>query len=108
SQAIDYINPSDIVSVEILKDASSTAIYGARGANGVILITTKRGKSGPGKVTYDVDVSVPTIGPIRTKVLNAKEFLAVEGLAYKNMEKYDPAGWAAGKYVGRNPALART
>ncbi|MCC7526852.1 MAG: TonB-dependent receptor [Chitinophagaceae bacterium] len=108
SQAIDYINPNDIVSVEILKDASSTAIYGARGANGVILITTKRGKSGPGKITYDADVSVPTIGPIRTKVLNAKEFLAVEDLAYINMEKYDPAGWAAGKYVGRNPALART
>ncbi len=108
SQAIDYINPNDIVSVEILKDASSTAIYGARGANGVILVTTKRGTSGGGKVTYDADFSVPTIGPIRTKVLDAKEFLAVEDLAYRNMEKFDPAGWAAGKYVSRNPALART
>ncbi|MGB3587020.1 MAG: TonB-dependent receptor plug domain-containing protein, partial [Tunicatimonas sp.] len=49
SQAIDYINPNDIVSVEVLKDASSTAIYGARGANGVILITTKQGKAGEGK-----------------------------------------------------------
>ncbi len=46
SQAIDYINPNDIVAVEVLKDASSTAIYGARGANGVILITTKRGRVG--------------------------------------------------------------
>ena len=46
SNAIDYINPNDIVSVEVLKDASSTAIYGSRGANGVILITTKKGKSG--------------------------------------------------------------
>ncbi len=108
SQAIDYINPNDIVSVEILKDASSTAIYGARGANGVILVTTRRGTSGAGKVTYDADFSVPTIGPIRTKVLDAKEFLAVEDLAYRNMEKFDPAGWAAGKYVSRNPALART
>ena len=44
SSAIDYINPNDVVSMEVLKDASSTAIYGARGANGVILITTKRGK----------------------------------------------------------------
>lgn len=107
SQAIDYINPNDIVSVEILKDASSTAIYGARGANGVILVTTKRGKAGPGRVTYDADFSVPTIGPIKPKVLNAKEFLAVEDLAYKNMEKFDPAGWAAGRYISRNPAFAR-
>lgn len=52
SQAIDYINPNDIVSVEVLKDASSTAIYGARGANGVILITTKKGKAGEGTITY--------------------------------------------------------
>jgi TonB-linked SusC/RagA family outer membrane protein len=107
SQAIDYINPNDIVAVEVLKDASSTAIYGARGANGVILVTTKRGKAGEGRITYDADFSVPKIGPNFPKVLNAKEFLAVEDLAYKNMEKYDPAGWAAGKYISRNPALAR-
>jgi TonB-linked SusC/RagA family outer membrane protein len=108
SQAIDYINPNDIVAVEVLKDASSTAIYGARGANGVILITTKRGRAGEGRITYDADYSVPFVGPNFPKVLNAREFLAVEDLAYKNMEKYDPAGWAAGRYVGRNPALART
>ncbi len=108
SQAIDYINPSDIVSVEVLKDASSTAIYGARGANGVILVTTRRGSAGTGKISYDAEMSVPTIGPIKPKVLNAKEFLAVEDLAYQNMAKYDPDGWAAGRYVGRNPALART
>ena len=108
SQAIDYINPNDIISVEVLKDASSTAIYGSKGANGVILITTKRGVSGEGKVSYNVDFSVPTVGPNFPKVLNAKEFLAVEDLAYKNMQKYDPEGWAAGKYVSRNPALART
>ncbi len=108
SQAIDYINPSDIVSVEVLKDASSTAIYGARGANGVILITTRRGKAGTGKITYDADFSVNTLGPINPKVLNAKEFLAVEDLAYANMQKFDPVGWAAGKYVSRDPKLART
>lgn len=108
SQAIDYINPNDIVSVEVLKDASSTAIYGARGANGVILITTKRGRSGEGRITYDADYSVPFVGPNFPKVLTAKEFLAVEDLAYNNMQKFDPAGWAAGRYVARNPALART
>jgi TonB-linked SusC/RagA family outer membrane protein len=108
SQAIDYINPNDIVSVEVLKDASSTAIYGARGANGVILITTKRGKAGEGRITYDADFSVPFVGPNFPKVLTAKEYLAVEDLAYTNMQKFDPAGWAAGRYVTRNPALART
>lgn len=107
SQAIDYINPNDIVSVEVLKDASSTAIYGARGANGVILITTKRGRAGEGRITYDADYFVPYVGPNFPKVLTAKEFLAVEDLAYQNMAKYDPAGWAAGKYASRNPALAR-
>ncbi len=47
------INPNDILSMEILKDASATAIYGAQGANGVVLITTKRGKAGEAKFTYD-------------------------------------------------------
>lgn len=50
---LSTINPSDIVSMEILKDASATAIYGAQGANGVVLITTKRGKAGEAKFTYD-------------------------------------------------------
>lgn len=50
---LSTINPSDIVSMEILKDASATAIYGAQGANGVILITTKRGKAGEAKFNYD-------------------------------------------------------
>lgn len=50
---LSTINPADIVSMEILKDASATAIYGAQGANGVVLITTKRGKAGEAKFTYD-------------------------------------------------------
>ena len=75
SNAIDYINPNDVISMEVLKDASSTAIYGARGANGVILITTRRGKSGEGRVTYDVDFSVPTKGPNTREVLNAQQYL---------------------------------
>ncbi|WP_232064515.1 SusC/RagA family TonB-linked outer membrane protein [Rhodocytophaga rosea] len=107
SNAIDYINPNDIVSVEVLKDASSTAIYGARGANGVILVTTRKGRSGEGRVTYDADFSVPTLGPNAPKVLNAQEYLAVEDLAYQNMAKYDPKGWAEGKWAFRDPALAR-
>lgn len=107
SQAIDFINPNDIVSVEVLKDASSTAIYGARGANGVIMITTKRGKSGDGIITYNLDLSVPTAGPKRAKVLNAQQYLDVEDLSYANMAKFDPAGWAEGKYKTHNPQVRR-
>jgi len=99
SNSIDFINPNDIAAVEILKDASATAIYGARGANGVILITTKRGNSSGGRITYDMDLSVPTIGPNRLEMLNAQEYLEVENLAYDNIKVYDPAGWAAGNYA---------
>lgn len=107
SSAIDFINPNDIASVEVLKDASSTAIYGARGANGVILVTTKKGRSGEGSVTYNSDFSVNVIGPHKPEVLNAKEYVAVEDLAWKNMEKYDPAGWKAGKWAYLNPKQRR-
>ncbi len=55
---LSTLNPSDIVSMEILKDASATAIYGAQGANGVVLITTKRGKAGEAKFSYDGTLSV--------------------------------------------------
>lgn len=98
SSAIDFINPNDIATMEVLKDASATAIYGSRGANGVIIITTKRGSSGP-RVTYNTELSVPTIGPHRVKMLNAQEYLQVENLAYDNIKVYDPAGWAAGSYA---------
>ena len=54
------INPNDIESIEVLKDASSTAIYGARAGNGVIIITTKRGKSGAPKITYSATATVQT------------------------------------------------
>lgn len=107
TNAIDFINPNDIVSVEVLKDASSTAIYGARGANGVILVTTRKGKSGESRITYDTQFSVNTIGPNKPQVLNAKEYLAVEDLSYANIKKYDPAGWASGKYASLDPMVRR-
>ena len=107
TNAIDFINPNDIVSVEVLKDASSTAIYGARGANGVILVTTKKGKAGESRISYNADFSTNTIGPNRPEVLNAKEYLAVEDLSYANIAKYDPTGWASGRYANLNPRLKR-
>lgn len=98
SNSIDYINPSDIASVEVLKDASATAIYGARGANGVILVTTKRGSRSGGRITYDMDLSVPTIGPSKVEMLNAQQYVDIENLTYDNIKVYDPAGWASGAY----------
>ncbi|AQG79565.1 SusC/RagA family TonB-linked outer membrane protein [Spirosoma montaniterrae] len=58
---LNSINPADIASIEVLKDASATAIYGSRGANGVVLITTKRGKEGGLKVSYDAYYGVQNI-----------------------------------------------
>ncbi|PIQ32258.1 MAG: hypothetical protein COW63_07205, partial [Bacteroidetes bacterium CG18_big_fil_WC_8_21_14_2_50_41_14] len=55
---LSSINPSDIESMEILKDASATAIYGARGANGVVIITTKKGKKGKDKITFSALVGM--------------------------------------------------
>ncbi|MEO6549693.1 MAG: TonB-dependent receptor [Ferruginibacter sp.] len=107
SNAIDFINPSDIASVEILKDASATAIYGARGANGVILVTTKRGSSSGGRITYDATTGFNTTGPNRLEMLNAKEFVQVQDLAYANIKIYDPAGWAAGAYANKDPKAIR-
>lgn len=58
---LNGINPEDIVSIEVLKDASAAAIYGARGANGVILITTKRGEKGKSRISYDGSYSIQEI-----------------------------------------------
>ena len=67
------LNPSDIVSMEILKDASATAIYGAQGANGVVLITTKHGKAGESKITYDGMVAMSQQN-VRIDMLNLREW----------------------------------
>jgi len=71
--ALSSINPSDIVSMDILKDASATAIYGSRAANGVILITTKRGQSGEAKINYDGYIGFQQI-PTRLDLLNLREY----------------------------------
>jgi TonB-linked SusC/RagA family outer membrane protein len=80
---LSSINPNDIESMEILKDASATAIYGSRGANGVVLITTKRGKAGSS--TVDVDVSYGVQSPERRlSLLNAAQFYALNTEARAN------------------------
>ncbi len=72
---LSTINPADIVSMEILKDASATAIYGAQGANGVVLITTKRGKAGEAKFTYEGLVGVQNQSS-RLDMMNLRDFAA--------------------------------
>ena len=73
SGVLDGINPSDIQSMEILKDASSTAIYGSRGSNGVILITTKQGSEGKAQVTFDASIGLSTVRK-QYDLLNAYEY----------------------------------
>ncbi|MET0392647.1 MAG: TonB-dependent receptor [Chitinophagaceae bacterium] len=70
---LSSINPADIESVEILKDASATAIYGSRGANGVVLITTKRGRAGVGSVSFETYYGLQQISH-KVKVLDAEQF----------------------------------
>jgi TonB-dependent starch-binding outer membrane protein SusC len=71
--ALAMINPSDIASIDILKDASAQAIYGSKGANGVILITTKRGRGGEGKIAYDTYFGWQQI-PKKLDVMNLSQY----------------------------------
>ncbi|AQG81972.1 SusC/RagA family TonB-linked outer membrane protein [Spirosoma montaniterrae] len=86
---LSNINPNDIESVEVLKDASSTAIYGARGANGVILITTKRGKAGTSRVSYDAYYGTQQVNKT-LDVLNSTQFAALENEIFKTSVFPDP------------------
>jgi TonB-dependent starch-binding outer membrane protein SusC len=75
---LNFMNPNDIASIDILKDASATAIYGSRGANGVILITTKRGQTGDPSVDLNVSFGVSNILK-RLEVLSASEYVKALG-----------------------------
>jgi len=72
---LNFLNPDDIESIDVLKDASATAIYGARGANGVIIVTTKKGKEGAAKLSYSAYVSMSNL-PEQYPVLSAQQFKA--------------------------------
>lgn len=80
---IAFLNTKDIQSIEVLKDASATAIYGARGANGVILITTKQGESGEMQVSYDGYYGIQTVWN-EPDLLNSKQWLEVQNKAREN------------------------
>ncbi len=77
------INPNDVESIEVLKDGAATAIYGSRGANGVILITTKKGTAGKTKFEVNVATGVAQVGHMM-KLLNTNDYLAMRRQAFKN------------------------
>ena len=77
---LNDINSQDIASIEILKDASATAIYGSRGANGVILISTKKGKSGPARISFSNYVGINSVSK-KYPVFNAQEYTAMRQAA---------------------------
>ncbi|MDO4163397.1 MAG: TonB-dependent receptor [Bacteroides sp.] len=86
---IENINPSDIESIDILKDASATAIYGSRGANGVILVTTKKGKEGKVTLNYSGTVTIETLHDV------AEWMSAAEWLEYARLAKYNAGGYSS-------------
>lgn len=97
TEDISVINPNDIESVDVLKDASATAIYGTRGANGVIMITTKKGRSDRNQINYDAFLTVNQMAR-KQDVLNSRQWMDIEELGYENASKYDPVGFANGNY----------
>ncbi|MBM3444851.1 MAG: SusC/RagA family TonB-linked outer membrane protein [Bacteroidetes bacterium] len=91
---LNFINPNDIASMEILKDASAAAIYGSRGANGVILITTKKGQAGTPKIEFNAGVGAASI---------MKRFEVMDGNEYRSaLQKYNQN---SGNYGGNVDAL---
>ncbi|MCR5519815.1 MAG: SusC/RagA family TonB-linked outer membrane protein, partial [Bacteroidales bacterium] len=98
-EGIDYLNPQDIESIEVLKDAAAGAVYGARAANGVVLVTTKKGSKGATKVSYDFSYGISNPWRVR-EVLNASEYALMinEGLLNAGYApRYsDPWGYGEG------------
>ena len=85
------INPNDIESIQVLKDASATAIYGSRATNGVILITTKQGKEGRTNITYNFRLDVSQVAK-KYDLLNAYEYATYENELDRTSGGYDMQG----------------
>jgi TonB-linked SusC/RagA family outer membrane protein len=80
---LSSINPLDIESIEVLKDADATAIYGSRGANGVVLITTKRGQSGKAKASFAINQGISRVGK-KMELMNTQEYITMRKEALAN------------------------
>ncbi|MBO9620335.1 MAG: SusC/RagA family TonB-linked outer membrane protein, partial [Niabella sp.] len=81
SGGIEYINPTDIETIDVLKDASATAIYGSRGANGVVIVTTKKGKTGRTTLNLDLSTTVENLVD-KEKMFNAADYITFRRWAY--------------------------
>ncbi|MEO1653702.1 MAG: SusC/RagA family TonB-linked outer membrane protein, partial [Bacteroidota bacterium] len=104
---LSALNPNDIESVEILKDAAATGIYGSRGANGVILITTKRGSNRNSKPKFNFNVSLGTSDPVNDpNLLSGPEWLAVRQEAWE-LDGNTGAVWLPGYSQASDPADVR-
>lgn len=92
-EGINHLNPSDIESIEILKDAASAAIYGSRGANGVVLVTTKKGQKGRATVNYEFTYGIQNPSK-KVEFLNAAEYKTImtEMAAVNNIDPYPISG----------------
>ena len=102
---ISAINPADIASITVLKDAAATSIYGSRGANGVIVITTKRGKVGKSEITVDVRTSINTLFlPNYDVIESPEEYIELSYSALKNkatlLGEANPSAWASANLYG--------
>jgi len=88
--ALNWLNPADIESVQVLKDASATAIYGSRGANGVIIITTKKGRAREGRINYNVSTVSSRLNTSNIELMNAKEYATYHNQSADNrgLQKY--------------------
>jgi TonB-linked SusC/RagA family outer membrane protein len=97
---LSSLNPADIESIEILKDASATAIYGSRGANGVILVTTRSGKAGKSRISYDGNINFGIVSK-RLKVLGASDFIDYR----RTIEEFSPLFYTDSNSDGSYDAL---
>jgi TonB-linked SusC/RagA family outer membrane protein len=95
---LEMLNPNDIESIEVLKDASATAIYGARAGHGVILVTTKRGKEGRSTVTYSGNVSVQRIAK-NYDLMNAQEYMKLSNVRALEQWRVDHADGIYANYA---------
>ncbi|GHT33526.1 SusC/RagA family TonB-linked outer membrane protein [Bacteroidia bacterium] len=90
---IDYLNPNDVISIEILKDASATAIYGSEGANGVVMITTRKGERGRTRLNFSANYGLQTNSK-KIDVLDAEGFVKATRIAAANDNSPLNAVWA--------------
>lgn len=109
--ALNAINPNDIESFEILKDADATAIYGSRGANGVVIVTTKKGKKGRTELKLNTSYSLSMVAN-RMQMMGTEEYLGMRKQAFVNdgistypAAAYDLTAWDQGRYTDWQKAL---